>query len=150
MYVYMHYFTLNFFKYEGNSIKFSHALPISMDPWRFLRVRSRREIREFKPIMTSRRRGYCLSLSLFLFLSSVCFRLDKPYSARSHLFCPKRAAARPVDCENKRLHAAPRGNTTGGGSNDNICTRGISLSTRVYLSLFASGYIGDISSARGS
>lgn len=117
---------------------------------------SRREIREFKRIMTSRRREYVLpppslSLSLYLFVSlscslplslpSVCFRLDKPCSARSHLFCPKRAAARPADCENKRLHSAPRGNTTGGGSNDNICTTGISLSTLFLVP----GYIGDTS-----
>jgi len=80
--------------------------------------------------MTSRRREYVLPLSLCLFFSFslFCFQLDKPCFARSYLFCPKRAAARPADCENKRLHSASRGNTTGSGSNDNICTTGVSLS----------------------
>lgn len=91
----------------------------------------------------ARVRAAFLLLSCFFSLSlpSVCFRLDKPCSARSHLFCPKRAAARPVDCENKRLHSAPRGNTTGGGSNDNICTMGVSLSTLFLVP----DYIGDTS-----
>lgn len=49
--------------------------------WHFLRFRSRRKIREFKPIMTSRRRGHRLSLarSVFLFLS---FSLERLLPAR--------------------------------------------------------------------
>lgn len=131
-----------FFLYvrELNRILAHAANPLGF--WRYLRDRAEKYANSSGLWLRGGESTCCLSpFSLFLSLPSVCFRLDKPCSARSHFFCPKCAAARPADCENKRLHSAPRGNTTGGGSNDNICTVGVSLSTLFLVP----GYIGDTS-----